>query len=83
MSPLSETRAFNIDLANDLLDQTQYWIPDPLGISLELSEVDILDTGCAKGIDLDRSVVGNDVEIALHTSEGALETKVVGSACSI
>jgi len=82
MSPFTETRAFDVDLADDLLDQTQNWVPDPLRISLELLEIDIVDI-CAQCIDLDGSVFGNDVEISLHASETTLEAKIVGSAYSI
>lgn len=73
---------FDIDLVNDLMDQTQNWIPDLLCISLELSEIDIVDI-CTKGIDLDDSVLGNDVEISLHAGETALETEVIGGACAV
>lgn len=82
MCPLSESRLFDIDLTDDLLDQTQNWVPDPLGGSLELFEIDIVDI-CAKCTDLNGSVVGNDVEISLYASETAFKTKIVGSACSI
>ena len=79
MSPFTETGVFDVDLADDLLDETQNWIADPLGVALEPFEVDIVDI-CAKGIDRNGSVVGNDVEMSLHASETALETKTVGSA---
>ena len=62
ISPLSEIQVFDVDLASNLLD-------DFLGISLELfREVDILDI-CAKGIGLNGSVVGDGIEISLHTSD--------------
>lgn len=82
MSPFSKTRVFDVDLTDDLLDQPQNWIPDLLGGSLEFFEIDVVDI-CAPCTDLSCSVAGNDVEISLHTSEATLETKIVGSACSV